>query len=80
MQPAVLTPIPVDPIDDALLVPGALVVHDGALRPPEEALASLAGYHTVVDAGRLVAAHFAGDDLDLRCGWERRKKRKQGLV
>lgn len=68
MQSTVLTPVPVDSVDDALLVPGALVVDDGALRAPEEALASLAGYHTVMDAGRLVAAHFAGDDFDLRCG------------
>lgn len=65
MQSTVLTPVPVDPVHHALLVPGALVVDDGALRPPEEALAALARDHTVVDPGRLVAAHFAGDDLDL---------------
>jgi hypothetical protein len=36
------------------------------LRPPEEALAALARDHAVVHAARLVAAHLARDDLDLR--------------
>ena len=50
---------------------GALVVDDGGLRPPEEALASLAGDDAVVDAGALVPAHLAWDDLDLSCGGKR---------
>ena len=33
-------------------------------------LAALAGDDAVVDAGALVSAHLAGDDLDLGCGRE----------
>ena len=75
MQPTVLAPVPVDAVDDALLVPGALVVDHRALRSPEEALAALARYHAIMHARRFVAAHFAGNYFDLRC---KEKKRKEG--
>uniref|UniRef100_A0A182QG69 Uncharacterized protein n=1 Tax=Anopheles farauti TaxID=69004 RepID=A0A182QG69_9DIPT len=55
----VLASISVNPIYHALLVSRALIVDNGALRPSEEALAALAGDHTVVHPGRLVAAHLA---------------------
>lgn len=67
MQPTVLASVPVDAVDDALLVPRALVVDHRALRSPEEALAALARYHAIVDARGLVAADFAGNYFDLRC-------------
>lgn len=67
MQPAVLASIPVDPVDDAVLVAGTLVVDDRALTAAEEALAPLARDHSIVHAGTLVAAHLARDDLDLGC-------------
>ncbi len=67
LQPAKLAPIPIDSIDDAVLLPGALVVDDAALRAPEEALAALARDHAVVDARRFVAAHLARDYFDLGC-------------
>lgn len=78
MQSTVLASIPVDPIDHALFVSRALVVDDGALGPPEEALAALAGDHTVVHPGRLVAAHLARYDLDLSCGKERKGRESGG--
>ena len=65
LQPTVLAPVPVDPVDDAVLLPGTLVVDYGRLAAPEEALAALAGDHAIVDAGRLVAAHLARYDLNL---------------
>jgi hypothetical protein len=66
LQPAELAPVPVDPVHDAVLLPRALVVDHGALAAAEEALAPLARDHAVVDPARLVAAHLARDDLDLR--------------
>lgn len=65
LQPAVLTPIPIDSVDDAILLPRALVIDCCRLAPPEEPFAPFAGDHSVMHTGRLVAAHFAGDDLDL---------------
>ena len=59
--------VAVDAIDDAILLARALVVDDGTLRPPEEALAAFTGDDSIVDARTLVAAHLARDDLDLRC-------------
>lgn len=67
LQSTVLTPIPVDAIYHTRLVPRTLVVDHRALRPPEEALAALAGDDTVVDSAALVSAHLAGDDFDLSC-------------
>ena len=78
MQPAELASVPVDPVDDAVLLPGALVVDDGALAAAEESLAALARDHAVVDAGRLVAADLARDNLDL--GWKKEKERKRALI
>lgn len=75
MQSTVLTPIPVDSVHDTLFIPGALVVDDGALGTPEEAFAALAGYHAVMYSGRFIAAHFAGDDFDLRCNEEKEKNK-----
>ena len=64
-QPAGLTPVPVDPVYDAVLLTGAVVVDDGGLRAPEETLATLTRDHTVVNPTRLITAHLAGDYLDL---------------
>lgn len=50
LQSTVLTAIPIDPIDDALLVARTLIIHDGALRSPEESLAALTGDDAVVHA------------------------------
>lgn len=72
LQPAELAPVPVDPVHHAALLPGALVVDDGGLRPPEEALAALARDDAVVDAAGLVPAHLARDDLNL--GWKKERK------
>lgn len=66
LEPTVLAPVPIDPVHYALLRPGTLVVDDGVLAAPEEALAALTGDHAIVDARRLVAAHLAGDDFNLR--------------
>lgn len=44
-----------------------LTVLTGALRAAEESLASLAGYHPVVDTRRFVPAYLARYDLDLGC-------------
>ena len=66
LQPAELAPVAVDAVDDAVLLPGALVVDDGGLRAAEEALAALARDDSVVDPRRLVPAHLARDHLDLR--------------
>lgn len=66
LQPAVLTPVPVDSVHGARLGARALVVDHGGLRAAEEALAALAGDDAIVHARRLVAAHLARDDLDLR--------------
>ncbi len=74
MQPAELAPVPVDPVDDAVLLPGALVVDHGALAAAEEALAALASDHAVVNARRLVSAHLARYDLDLRCKTRRERR------
>ena len=67
LEAAVLAAVAVDAVDDAVLLARALVVDDGALRAPEEALAALARDHAIVHARTLVAAHLARDDLDLRC-------------
>ncbi len=74
LQPAELAPVPVDAVDDAVLLPRALVVHHGALAAAEEALAALARDHAVVHPARLVPAHLAWDDLDL--GWKQRRHNK----
>ena len=60
-----MTPIPVDPIDDAVPLSRALVVDHAALRPPEEPFAALAGDHAVVNPAGLVPADLARDDLNL---------------
>lgn len=65
LQPTILTPIPVDTVDGAVLLSGTLVVDDGRLAPPEETLATLAGDDAIVDARRFVAAHLARYDLNL---------------
>lgn len=65
LQPTILAAIPVDPIDNAILLSGTLVVHNSRLAASEKALATLAGYDTVMDARRLVAANLAGYDFDL---------------
>ena len=58
LEAAVLTAVAVDAHDVALLVLEAGPVLDLLLdRAPEEALASLARVHAVVEAARLVAAH-----------------------
>ena len=67
LEPTILASVAVDAIDDAILLARALVVDDGTLRPPEEALAAFTGDDSIVDARTLVAAHLARDDLDLRC-------------
>ena len=67
LQSAVLAAVAVDPVDGAVPLSRTLVVDDGTLRPAEEALAALTGDHPIVDAGTLVSAHLARDDLDLRC-------------
>ncbi|ROT69705.1 hypothetical protein C7M84_012088 [Penaeus vannamei] len=77
LQAAVLASVAVDPIHHAVLLARALVVDDGGLGPPEEALAALARDDTIVDAGGLVAAHLAGNDLNLGCG---RRARARSLV
>lgn len=74
MQPAVLASIPVDAVDDAVLVAGTLVVDDRALTASEEALAPLARDHSIVHAGTLVSAHLARDDLDLGCNTQSAKR------
>ena len=68
LETAVLASVAVDAVDDAVLLSRALVVDDGALRPPEESFASFARDHPIMDARTLVPTHFARDDLDLRCG------------
>ena len=73
LEAAELAPVPVDPVDHAVLLARALVVDHRALAAPEEALAALARDDAVVHPARLVAAHLARDDLDLGCN---RKKRK----
>lgn len=50
LQPAKLAPIPIDSIDDAVLLPRTLVVDHAALGSPEETFAALAGDDAVVDA------------------------------
>ena len=67
LKAAILAPVPVDSVDDAVFVPRTLVVDDRALRPPEEALAALARYHAVMDATALIPTYFARDYLDLCC-------------
>ena len=74
LEPAELAAVPVDPVDDAVLLARALVVDHRALAAPEEALAALARDDAVVHPARLVAAHLARDDLDLGCN--RRKSEK----
>lgn len=68
MKAAVLAAVAVDAVHDAVLLTRTLVVDDGGLGTPEEALAALAGDDTIVHARRLVPAHLARDDLDLGCG------------
>jgi hypothetical protein len=80
LQPAVLASIPVDAVYDAVLVAGTLVVDDGALTTPKEALAPLTRYHSIVHAGTLVAAHLARDDLDLGCNTQSAKTRQFGVI
>ena len=65
LQPAELAAVPVDAVNHAVLLSGALVVDHAGLRPPEEAFAALASDHPVVHAARLVPAHLARDDFDL---------------
>lgn len=50
LQSTVLATVSVYPIDDALFVAWTLVVHDGALRTPEEAFTALACDDTIVNA------------------------------
>lgn len=60
LQATVLTPVPVDPHDGALLVLAAGPVLDLLLdRAAKEALAALAGVDTIVESGGLVATHLA---------------------
>ena len=75
LEAAELAAVPVDPVDDAVLLARALVVHHGALAAPEEALAALARDHAVVHPARLVPAHLARDYLDLGC-----KERERGKL
>ena len=74
LEAAVLTPVAVDSVDDAVLLAGTLVVDYAGLRAAEEALAALARDDAIVHAGRFVPAHFARNDLDLGCNteWEKR--------
>lgn len=65
LQATILAAVPVDPIDNAVLLSGTLVVDNRRLATPEETLATLAGYDAVMDARRLVAANLAGYDFDL---------------
>lgn len=65
LQSTVLAPVPVYPIHYTVLLSGTLVIYNRRLAAPEEALTALAGDDPIVDARGLVAAHLAGDDLDL---------------
>lgn len=65
LQPTILTPIPINTINNTILLSSTLVIDYGRLASPEEALTSLAGDNAIVHAGRLVAAHLAGNNLDL---------------
>lgn len=71
LEPAVLTPVPVDAVYHAVLVARTLVVDHGRLRPPEESLAAFTRDYTVVDTTGLVTAHLARYDLDLSCRQKR---------
>lgn len=66
LKTAVLAPVAVDPIDDAILLSWTLVIDDRTLRPPEKAFTAFTGDDSIMDARTFVAAHFARDDLDLR--------------
>lgn len=67
LQSTVLTSIAIHPVHHAILLSRTLVVDDGRLGAAEEALASFARYHAVVDATRLVTAYFARNYFDLCC-------------
>lgn len=71
--------VAVHAVDDAVLLARALVVDDGGLRAPEEALAALARDHAIVHARALVAAHLARDDLDLSCSLRQREKTENNI-
>lgn len=50
LEAAELASVSIDPVDDAVLLAGTLVVDDAALRPAKEALAAFASDDAVVDA------------------------------
>lgn len=50
LEATVLTSVPVDPVNDAIFISRALIVDYGALTAPKEALAALAGDHSIMDA------------------------------
>ena len=66
LQAAGLASVPIHTVHHTVLLPGTLVVdHARTLRSPKEAFAAFARDHAIVDATRLVTAHFARNDLDL---------------
>ena len=73
LEAAGLASVPIHTVHHTVLLPGTLVVdHARTLRPPKEAFAAFARDHAIVDATRLVAAHFARNDLDL--GWKQKRR------
>ena len=74
LEPAELAPVPVDPVDDAALLSGALIVHYTALGASKESFAAFTRDHSVVDAAAFVPANFARNDFNL--GWKEEKREK----
>lgn len=80
MESTVLAAVSIHSVHHTILLSRALIVHDRGLRSPEEPLAALAGDDAIVDSRRLVAAHLAGNDLNLGCERGEREGEKGVLV
>lgn len=65
LKSTILTSVPINSINNTLLVSRTLIINNRTLWASKKAFASLASYDAVMNAGWLITAHLAWDDFDL---------------
>jgi hypothetical protein len=71
LKSTILTSVPINSINNTLLISRTLIIHHWTLWASKKSFASLACYDAIVNSRWLITAHFTRDDFDL--SWKRKK-------